>query len=405
MKVIISASDSLPAGEYELTNREKLERAKNSIPFPKNERRILIEYDRLAGQIIKDGKTLSPQSLWNVEKNRTIEQHSNEEILEILRRAENTDISGSLYQKARNEWEQRQRQENLRQVNSLVCEIQELKDITKQTAENSKRDAKNSSKIAFIALGVAVISGYLQFQSNNLTRQGLELSSAPVLSISLDRRATVNDSDDVTIASGWLPAKDSILKLILTNHSISSVEDVEIRMTLWKFFVDSKSHHLNVCPFGYVYKKDNSTFKVENIFVHNVLDKYNVFSLQRNTEHPFTVDLSGLKNEKIDFKILLKIDVNFVKTAGKTSHSYIKLYVLNSLNQVIDVDIAPEFGLTLNDKKNEKDIDGFKFPSTVYPFQEKEFLNYFENPTTEFELQSNNCQEFALSKEQRVINY
>jgi hypothetical protein len=127
--------------------------------------------------------------------------------------------------------------------------------------------------------------------------------------------------------------------------------------------------------------------------------------LNKGDEYPFSINLSGLKNEKIDFKILLKIDVNFVKSSGQTKHSYIKLYVLNSLDQVIDVDIAPEFGLMLNDKKNEKEIDGFKFPSTVYSFQEKEFLNYFENPTYKLDLQPNNCREFVLSKEQKVISY
>lgn len=282
-----------------------------------------------------------------------------------------------------------------------------------EARENSIKSNKHSTRafyVSVISLAIGVVAVGFQIQSNALTREDIELSASPVLNISLDKRdipkkTNEANEDEVTIASGLLPVKDSVLKLILTNHSISTVEEVDMRMTLWKFFVDSKSHHLNVCPFGYVYKKDNSTFKVENTFVHNALDKNNVFSLQRNDEHPFTVDWSGFKKEKIDFKILLKIEVNFVKATGKTSHSYIKLYVLNSLDQVIDVGIAPEFGLMLNDKKNEKDIDGFKFPSAVYPFQEKEFLNYFENPTYRLDLQPNNCQEFILTKEQKVINY
>lgn len=41
---------------------------------------------------------------------RPIEEYSNPELLEVIRRAENTDIPGSLYQRAYNEWQLRQQQ-------------------------------------------------------------------------------------------------------------------------------------------------------------------------------------------------------------------------------------------------------------------------------------------------------
>lgn len=282
-----------------------------------------------------------------------------------------------------------------------------------EARENSIKSNKQSMRAFYVSVASLIISVFIgvaaisfQIQSNALTREDVELSASPVLGISLDKRdipKNSNETDEVTIASGWLPAKDSILKLILTNYSVSSVEKVDVRMTLWKYFIDKETHHLNVCPLGYVDHKNNPNFIVNNIHIDNVFNKK--FSLNKGDEYPLTVDWSGLKNEKIDFRILLKIDVNFVKSAGQTQHTYIKLYDLNSLDQVIDVGIAPEFGLMLNDKKNEKDIDGFKFPSTVYPFQEKAFLNYFENPTYRLDLQPNNCREFILTKEQKVINY
>jgi hypothetical protein len=116
MKVEINKNDVLPEGEYELTDRNKLENAKgnvNSFASPASDRQILIEYDRIAGRIMKNGKALSPQSLFNLEKNRPIEKYSDEELQTVIRRAENTEISGSLYQRANNEWKLRQDQKIL----------------------------------------------------------------------------------------------------------------------------------------------------------------------------------------------------------------------------------------------------------------------------------------------------
>lgn len=110
MKITIPANDILPAGEYELTDRNKLENAKNNLSFPKSDRQILIEYDRIAGRVVKDGQVLSPQSLFGLERDRPIEKYSDEELQMVIRRVENTNISGSLYQKANNEWRLRQDQ-------------------------------------------------------------------------------------------------------------------------------------------------------------------------------------------------------------------------------------------------------------------------------------------------------
>ncbi len=64
MKITIGKNDTLPEGEYELTNPDKLGNARGNIPFPQNDRRILLEYDRIGGRIVKDGNVLPIQSLW-----------------------------------------------------------------------------------------------------------------------------------------------------------------------------------------------------------------------------------------------------------------------------------------------------------------------------------------------------
>jgi hypothetical protein len=111
MKVLIDKSDILPEGEYELTDARKLENAKGNIPFPQSGRRILVEYDRIGGRLLKDNEVLPPQSVWKAEQiheQRAIETFTDEELQTIIRCAENTDISGSLYQRASNEWKLRQ---------------------------------------------------------------------------------------------------------------------------------------------------------------------------------------------------------------------------------------------------------------------------------------------------------
>lgn len=116
MRIRIDKNDSLPKGEYELTDRNKLERAKGKLPFGSSDRQILLEYDRIAGHLLKDGVVLSPQSIWYIEgqnMNQPIEQFTDEELLIVIRRAENTDISGSLYQKAYSEQQIRHQQKLL----------------------------------------------------------------------------------------------------------------------------------------------------------------------------------------------------------------------------------------------------------------------------------------------------
>lgn len=116
MKVSIGGSDNLPEGVYELTGREKLENALGNLSYGRSDRDKLLEYDRIGGRVVRDGKVLPPQSLWKLEQehmNKPIEQFTDEELLAVIRRAENTNVPGSLYQRANNEWKLRQDQKML----------------------------------------------------------------------------------------------------------------------------------------------------------------------------------------------------------------------------------------------------------------------------------------------------
>lgn len=116
MKIKIGKDDNLPEGEYELTNPEKLQNAIGNLSYGRSEREKLLEYDRIAGRVVKDGRVLPPQSLWEMEQqhmNKPIEQFTKEELLSVIRRAENTDVPGSLYQRCNKEFEIRNQRELL----------------------------------------------------------------------------------------------------------------------------------------------------------------------------------------------------------------------------------------------------------------------------------------------------
>lgn len=73
MKIKIKNNDYLPVGEYELTNRSKLERAKKSLKGGASKREIFIAYDMLAGRIVDAyGNVTEPQSFWYLERKHKI---------------------------------------------------------------------------------------------------------------------------------------------------------------------------------------------------------------------------------------------------------------------------------------------------------------------------------------------
>ncbi|TAL49163.1 hypothetical protein EPN83_01315 [Patescibacteria group bacterium] len=116
MKIKIGKNNNLPGGEYELTNREKLENALGNLSYGRSDREKLLEYDRIGGRVVKDGTVLPPQSLWKLERehmNKPIEEFTKEELHAVVRKAENTDVPGSLYQRANKELEIRNQRELL----------------------------------------------------------------------------------------------------------------------------------------------------------------------------------------------------------------------------------------------------------------------------------------------------
>ncbi|MDP3726238.1 MAG: hypothetical protein Q8R36_03515 [bacterium] len=104
---------------YCLTNQNngnKYDRAKEDAGLNATSEQILAHYDKLGGYIQdENGQKINNGKCWEVEKARladeidNLKNKSDEHLEEIIRRAENTNIPGSLFQRAKIELEIRDR--------------------------------------------------------------------------------------------------------------------------------------------------------------------------------------------------------------------------------------------------------------------------------------------------------
>jgi len=104
---------------YQLTNQNngnKYDRAKADAGSNAVSKQILAHYDKLAGYIQdENGNKINNGPFWEAEKARladeinNLENKSNKELEAIIRRAENTNVPGSLFQRAKIELDLRDR--------------------------------------------------------------------------------------------------------------------------------------------------------------------------------------------------------------------------------------------------------------------------------------------------------
>ncbi|MFA6536569.1 MAG: hypothetical protein WCT25_04045 [Candidatus Paceibacterota bacterium] len=281
--------------------------------------------------------------------------------------------------------------------------------------KEAKRASLQSESYSRWAIGIAVltivITTCLQVSSNNKTQLALELSAEPVLSVVLGSNNVPMYADPVLIEYGFLPAVANTINLALENNSLPKVEDVSINMTLWQYYVNRENKHLTVCPVGYVENIENSKFQVSTSSLHtsnNYSPSLASFELEKGERHNFSFDFSQISRMPLQpegSELLLKIDTKYIKSSSQTGHDYVKLYTLDLFNeQIIDVDRAPNHALSLNDFKNNRDVNGFKQPSFVYPFREEEFLSYFHSVPNGLDFFSV-CSEFTFEKVNKTIKY
>lgn len=154
MLIDIGNNDYLPHGRYALWEKDKIQKAKKALPTNATKRSILIEYDKIGGRItdVKPNvpfSTISRHTFWNIEKQKmsdSVENLSDDDLYAIIRKAENTNVPGSRYQRANNEFQIRTQKK--------------LLDITK----NKKYWHEKPIGIIILTVIATLIAGYFIFK-------------------------------------------------------------------------------------------------------------------------------------------------------------------------------------------------------------------------------------------------
>lgn len=254
--------------------------------------------------------------------------------------------------------------------------------------------------IAAASFLVAAITGCLAYKSLNTTIMALELTTPTMLEISSVY------SDQVNEAIGFIDAQDSEMQLILTNNSFPTVENIDIRMTLWSFGVDKASRVLKVCPIGYVGHTTDSVFEISNLQTDNVLN-WPDMTLYSGDTYDFSFNYQNLKHVNLPAGslALLKIDINYVKKSNQAREKYSKFYLLFNQGHVVDVEVNPTLGLGIIDGSLKTDVDPSEWPRLVYPFKQEEFINYVKNLPSPSDFFPGQCEKFSLSEKPKIITY
>jgi hypothetical protein len=152
MQIEIFKDDYLPAGKYSLNNLSKSVRAMESLTVGSSDRDFLIAYDKIGGLIVDvdSGVKLPVHTFWNIEKIKmsSMQNLSDDELETIIRLGENSNIPGSRYQRASNEWNMRHQ---------------------KKMLEATKA---NSTQSAFVKIGAGAIVKGLKMHNNTMTGKG-----------------------------------------------------------------------------------------------------------------------------------------------------------------------------------------------------------------------------------------
>ena len=271
-------------------------------------------------------------------------------------------------------------------------------------AASSILQATSTSVLAVISIILALFSIWLTYASLEATKDTLELTAEPIIGIHFDQNQSSIGADEVSLATELLPGKEGKINLKVTNHSVATVEHLDLKMTIWEVFKKT-GEPLTVCPRGYVQQIDESNFVISNLLTSNVLNKNNL-SLEQNKSFFFTLDYSQLKNIQLSAsssQILLKMDTTFTKNLNQTQHNFVKLFLLWPEDEtIVDIEVYPTAGFGLLDTK---EAVGDQLLPRIHPFQQSVFLEFFNVLTPRLDLAPGSCTEFQIQKKQRIIVY
>lgn len=276
--------------------------------------------------------------------------------------------------------------------------------------QHAIRGGKIAASIGIVALIVAIGTGWITYQSLQVTQNSLELTAPTVLEIIPDSDKVVSVIDSAERAMGVISASDSTAHLLLVNNSTPTITDVHIRMTLWAIDRVEGDNNFKLCPIGYIGHHNNPYFEVSNFRVDNVLNKK--FSLKTGKSYPFTLDYNGIGftdfwggplSEKSSR--FVKIDVIYKKKSGHISERYTKILRLFNEETIMDVDLAPEFGSMIATGRIESRENPNGLPSVFYPFQSDRFVEYFKNLPRPDNMSFAECEIFEIDSEKLLLTY
>jgi len=297
-----------------------------------------------------------------------------------------------------------------------LLEYQQLKNATK-FSKIAIRIATITTIITCGALIVAIYTLKINQRTLEKTQQSLELSSFPTITIDAET-AIINSA--YLKRPGHIITKDSKANLILKNNFIGDIIDVDIQMILLEMYVDKKSSHITVCPFGYIDFTSNPEFIVrEQRQTTSILDnkKFNLKSLE---EYKFLIDYKNIEKftkTASSSYFLIKIDVAYRRKIDNKLFNYSKIYNVHNLkigsgknqglveNFLVDTDIDRKI-IKYDDKHNEiLSKTDYNFPIfIVYPFLEEEFVEVVKSKMIHpYSIIPSSCEYFKMDKERNLI--
>lgn len=258
-----------------------------------------------------------------------------------------------------------------------LLEYEQLKNATESSEMAIEKSitaievATFSAVLTFVAVIVAVITAFINFDSLKKAQLSLELNSQTSLSLEDN-----NPHDPYAEKIGYINAPDYVANFVLTNNPLLDVVDVSIRPVLLKMSKDKKNNKIDLCFFGYVGSVDESVNKQFIVGGNILIDTISTstFNLSPSEKHTFSIDYKNFiksipKND--EFNYLFKIDVSYRRKVDNKSFNYSKFYHIWNSENLVDIDINPLSITYANELKSSSST----IPNAIYPFRDHVFFD------------------------------
>ncbi len=256
------------------------------------------------------------------------------------------------------------------------------------------------SLIFSIIFGVS--SGYLTRESNELTRDSNELTRESLMetkrSNELSAKPTISLSVQNEDSTGFIDFGSSTIDFILENTSLTNYNDIDINISLFQTYYDTKTKRLVIRPVAQFWNEDNEIFRSYGFWDNLVLPKYKT-NLIREERMYFSLDPSGFindhgvcpKEEKSKrvyhekFKYFFRVDVRYKREIDNVNYDYVKYYSISKNGKAVNLNIMSSAFNWIIDENNDGNA------IFIVPFKSDEFVRHLDSnspPYSDFPLES-----------------